>query len=108
MTLLNVNKLIKHNSACISLEKWQRNNTKSLTHIMMQAFASSQGHQLPELLKEVKAEDLPECLPSGCLTLPGGRSHRQIEQKEKEKLMHAEKPRLFQFSSADQLVLKRV
>lgn len=50
----NVNKLIKLNSACISLEKWQRNDTKSLAHTMMQAFAPSQGNQLPEMLKEVK------------------------------------------------------
>ena len=75
---------------------------------MMQAFAPSQGHQLPELLKEVKMEDLPECLQSGCLTSPGGRGHRQIEQKEKEKLMHTEKPRLFQFFSVDQSVLKLI
>lgn len=50
----NVNKLIKLNSACISLEKWQRNYTKSLAHTVMKAFASSQGNQLPEMLKEVR------------------------------------------------------
>lgn len=86
--LLNVNKLIKLNSACISLEKWQRNNTKSLTHIMMQAFAPSQGNLLSELLKEV------ETYLNGCLTPQLRQGPQASEQKEKKKLMLVEKPKL--------------
>lgn len=41
-------------SACSSLEKWHRNSTKFPAHTRMQAFAPSQGNQLPAPLKEVK------------------------------------------------------